>query len=77
MDYRIAYILQMELVDHVIGMVFKRLKELGLYDNTLIIELYELREALDVYSVGCVSKLSLWPAEKDRLQATIDQLLTL
>lgn len=35
-DYRVAYILQMELVDHVIGMVLARLKELGLYDNTLI-----------------------------------------
>ncbi len=35
-DYRIAYILQMELVDHVIGMVLARLKELGLYDNTLV-----------------------------------------
>lgn len=35
-DYRVAYILQMELVDHVIGMVLARLKELGLYDNTLV-----------------------------------------
>jgi arylsulfatase A-like enzyme len=35
-DYRVAYILQMELVDRVIGMVLKRLKELGLYDNMLI-----------------------------------------
>ena len=35
-DYRIAYVLQMELVDRVIGMVLNRLKELGLYDNTLI-----------------------------------------
>jgi arylsulfatase A-like enzyme len=32
-DYRIAYILQMELVDHVIGMVLSRMKELGLYDD--------------------------------------------
>ena len=35
-NYRIAYVLQMELVDRVIGMVLKRLKELGLYDNMLI-----------------------------------------
>lgn len=35
-DYRVAYALQMELVDHVIGMVLARLKQLGLYDNMLI-----------------------------------------
>ncbi|MGH9600115.1 MAG: sulfatase-like hydrolase/transferase, partial [Terracidiphilus sp.] len=35
-DYRVAYILQMELVDRVIGMVVQRLKELGFYDNMLI-----------------------------------------
>ena len=35
-NYRIAYVLQMELVDHVIGMVLAKLKELGLYDNMLI-----------------------------------------
>jgi arylsulfatase A-like enzyme len=35
-NYRIAYVLQMELVDRVIGMVLSRLKELGLYDNMLI-----------------------------------------
>lgn len=35
-SYRVAYILQMELVDRVIGMVIQRLKDLGLYDNTLI-----------------------------------------
>jgi len=35
-NYRIAYVLQMELVDRVIGMVLKRLRELGLYDNMLI-----------------------------------------
>jgi arylsulfatase A-like enzyme len=36
-NYRIAYALQMELVDRVIGMVLKRLKELGLYDNMMIV----------------------------------------
>lgn len=35
-DYRVAYALQMELVDRVIGMVLARFKELGLYDNMLI-----------------------------------------
>ncbi|HEV2322956.1 MAG TPA: sulfatase-like hydrolase/transferase [Terracidiphilus sp.] len=35
-DYRVGYILQMELVDHVIGMVLARLKELGLYDNMFV-----------------------------------------
>lgn len=35
-NYRIAYILQMELVDQVIGMVLARMKELGLYDDMLI-----------------------------------------
>ena len=35
-DYRVAYILQMELVDRVIGMVIKRLKELSLYDDMVI-----------------------------------------
>lgn len=35
-DYRVAYVLQMELVDRVIGMVIARLKELGLYDDMLI-----------------------------------------
>lgn len=42
-----------------------------------IIELYELREALEVYSVCRVSKLPLRPADRDRLQGTIDQLLIL
>lgn len=35
-DYRIAYILQMEVVDHVIGMVLTKMKELGLYDDMVI-----------------------------------------
>lgn len=36
-DYRVAYALQMELVDRVIGMVVARLKELGLYEDMLIV----------------------------------------
>jgi DNA-binding GntR family transcriptional regulator len=40
-----------------------------------IIELYELREALEVYSVGRVASLPLHPADRDRLQFVVDQLL--
>jgi arylsulfatase A-like enzyme len=36
LNYRVAYALQMEIVDHTIGMVLARLKELGLYDEMLI-----------------------------------------
>ncbi|HZP04834.1 MAG TPA: sulfatase-like hydrolase/transferase [Terracidiphilus sp.] len=36
LDYRVAYILQMEIVDRVIGMVLQKLKDCGLYDNALI-----------------------------------------
>jgi arylsulfatase A-like enzyme len=36
-EYRVAYALQMELVDRVIGMVVARIKELGLYDDTMIV----------------------------------------
>src|SRR5580658_11189176 len=40
-----------------------------------IIELYELREALEVYSVGRVASLPLHPVDRDRLQFVVDQLL--
>ena len=36
LSYRVAYALQMEIVDHVIGLLLTRLKELGLYDEMLI-----------------------------------------
>src|ERR1700733_1856882 len=36
LNYRVAYALQMEIVDHTIGMLLTRLKELGLYDEMLI-----------------------------------------
>ena len=36
LNYRVAYALQMEIVDHTIGMVLGRLKTLGLYDDMLI-----------------------------------------
>ena len=42
-----------------------------------IIELYELREALEVYSVGRVASFPLRPADRDRLQYMLDQLLVL
>ena len=36
LDYRVAYVLQMELVDKVIGMVLDKLKAAGLYENSLV-----------------------------------------
>lgn len=37
LDYRVAYALQMEIVDQVIGMVLGRVRELGLYDDALVV----------------------------------------
>lgn len=42
-----------------------------------IIELYELREALEVYAVGKAASIPLRPADKDRLQFMVDDLLVL
>jgi DNA-binding GntR family transcriptional regulator len=39
-----------------------------------IVELYELREALEVYSVGKIAELPLRPADKDRLQHLVDEI---
>jgi DNA-binding GntR family transcriptional regulator len=39
-----------------------------------IIELYDLREALEVYSVGKIAGLALRPADKDRLQHLVDEI---
>ena len=39
-----------------------------------IIELYELREALEIYSVGKIAALPLRPADQDRLQHLIDEI---
>jgi DNA-binding GntR family transcriptional regulator len=50
------------------GMVVARLKRED------IIELYELREALEVYAVGRVASIPLRPADKDRLQYTVDAI---
>lgn len=87
-DYRIAYILQMELVDHVIGMVLARLKELGMYDNMLIAFVSDHgemdgRRALvdkgvylypDIVRVPMIFKL---PANMPRLQSTVESPVSL
>jgi DNA-binding GntR family transcriptional regulator len=39
-----------------------------------IVELYDLREALEVYSVGKIAELPLLPADKDRLQHLVDEI---
>jgi DNA-binding GntR family transcriptional regulator len=39
-----------------------------------IVELYDLREALEVYSVGKIASLSLRQADKDRLQHLLDEI---
>jgi DNA-binding GntR family transcriptional regulator len=41
-----------------------------------IIELYELREALEVYAVGKIARTPLRPADRDRLQSLVDELST-
>ena len=87
-NYRIAYVLQMELVDRVIGMVLSRLRELGLYDDTLIAfisdhgEMNGRRAAVDkgvylypdIVRVPMVFKL---PATVPRRQQTIDAPVSL
>jgi len=52
------------------GMVVSQLKRED------IIELYELREALEVYAVGKVARVPLRPADKDRLQYMVDLIAT-
>ncbi len=39
-----------------------------------IIELYELREALEVYAVGKIARSSLRPIDRDRLQSLVDEI---
>ncbi len=82
-DYRVAYVLQMEIVDHVIGMVLKRLKELGLYDDMMIAfisdhgEMNGRRATVDkgvylypdIVRVPMVFKL---PASASRAHATVE-----
>lgn len=87
-DYRVAYALQMELVDRVIGMVLARFKELGLYDDMMIVFLSDHgemsgRRALvdkgvylypDVVRVPMVLKL---PAAAPRKHATVESAVSL
>ncbi len=42
-----------------------------------IIELYELREALEVYTAGKIARLSLAPADQARLQSLVDDVAKL
>jgi DNA-binding GntR family transcriptional regulator len=42
-----------------------------------IVELYELREALEVYAVGKIARVPLRPADKDRLRQLVDEILKL
>ncbi|CAN5535597.1 GntR family transcriptional regulator [soil metagenome] len=42
-----------------------------------IIELYELREALEVYAVGKIARIALRPADQDRLQHLVDEIRVL
>lgn len=37
MDYRVAYILQMEVVDRAIGLLLDEIRRAGLYDNSMIV----------------------------------------
>jgi len=87
-NYRIAYALQMELVDRVIGMVLARMKELGLYDEMMIVFISDHgemngRRAMvdkgvylypDVVRVPMVLKL---PAAAPRSHATVESAVSL
>lgn len=42
-----------------------------------IVELYELREALEVFAVGKIARIPLRPPYKDRLQTLIDEIHSL
>ena len=42
-----------------------------------IIELYDMREALEVYSVGRITELPLQPSDRERLQHLVDQITQL
>src|ERR1700761_1537979 len=39
-----------------------------------IIELYELREALEVYAVGKIARTPLRPVDRDRLQSLVEEI---
>ncbi len=82
-DYRIAYVLQMEVVDRIIGMVLQRLRELSLYDDMLIVfisdhgEMNGRRATVDkgVYLYPDIVRVPMIykpPAVMPRKQATIE-----
>lgn len=88
LNYRVAYALQMEIVDHVIGMVFARLKELGLYDDMVIAfisdhgEMNGRRAIVDkgVYLYPDVLRVPLVikpPKATPRLHATVESPVSL
>lgn len=88
LNYRVAYALQMEVVDHVIGMVLARLKELGLYDDMLIAfisdhgEMNGRRATVDkgVYLYPDVLRVPVVikpPKSMPRLHATVDSPVSL
>lgn len=87
-DYRVAYVLQMELVDRVIGMVIARLKGLGLYDDMLVVfisdhgEMNGRRAIVDkgVFLYPDIVRVPLVvkpPAKMERPQATIEPAVSL
>jgi arylsulfatase A-like enzyme len=87
-NYRVAYALQMELVDRVIGMVLARIKEMGLYEEMMIVFISDHgemngRRAMvdkgvylypDVVRVPMVLKL---PAVAPRKHATVESAVSL
>jgi DNA-binding GntR family transcriptional regulator len=42
-----------------------------------IVELYELREALEVFAVGKIARVPLRPSDKERLQRLVDEIQSL
>ncbi|MFP5236698.1 MAG: sulfatase-like hydrolase/transferase [Acidobacteriota bacterium] len=87
-DYRVAYALQMELVDRVIGMVLAKVKELGLYDDMLIMfisdhgEMNGRRAIVDkgVYLYPDIVRVPFVvkpPAKTERPRATIESPVSL
>jgi arylsulfatase A-like enzyme len=87
-DYRVAYVLQMELVDRVIGMVIQKLKDMRFYDKMLIAFISDHgemdgRRAIvdkgvylypDIVRVPMVFKL---PANMARKQGTVESPVSL
>jgi arylsulfatase A-like enzyme len=88
LNYRVAYALQMEVVDRAVGMVLNRLKELGMYDEMLIAfisdhgEMNGRRAMVDkgVYLYPDVLRVPLVikaPQSVPRLHATVESPVSL